>query len=62
MCRFLDIRYEPEESARTKAYVRWKRRNKAAMDAEDRKPVGWSGMAERRQLLRRHLGASSAFR
>ena len=40
MSRFLDIPYEPEESARTKAYVRWKRLNKAAMDAGDRKRFG----------------------
>ena len=40
VCRFLDIPYEPEKSARTKAYVRWRRLNKAAMDAEDRKRFG----------------------
>ena len=40
VCRFLKIPYEPEKSARTKAYVRWKRRNKAAMDARDRKRFG----------------------
>jgi hypothetical protein len=40
VCRFLKIPYEPEKIARTKAYVRWKRLNKAAMDAEDRKRFG----------------------
>ena len=40
VCRFLKIPYEPEKSARTKAYVRWKRLNKAAMDARDRKRFG----------------------
>ena len=38
--RFLDIPYEPEESARTKAYVRWKRLNQAAMDTRDRERFG----------------------
>jgi hypothetical protein len=36
VCRLLNIPYELEKSARTKAYVRWRCLNKAAMDAEDR--------------------------
>jgi hypothetical protein len=40
VCRFLDIPYEPEKSARIQSFVRWKRLNKAAMDAEDRKRFG----------------------